>query len=334
MGLFFYKWSKTAASNATADSNVNMAEGMAPSAVNDGVRALMASAAGFRDDISGAITTGGTSTAYTVTSNQVFDSLANMDGKVIAFTPHATNTAGSPNVTLNVDSLGAKSLRCDPTTELVAGQLVAGTPYVATYNNSSGLWLLQNFFGNPYNIPIGGGLPYIGSTAPNSAFVFPYGQAVSRTTYSALFTLVSTTYGTGDGSTTFNLPDWRGRVLAGKDDMGGSAASRLTSTYFGGTATSLGAVGGSESHTLTSAQMPTHTHSVTDPGHSHSMSNGAAIWTQPATGSASQGGNFGPFVVSTIASNTTGISIQNAGSGGAHNNVQPTIICNYIIRII
>ncbi|HEY7845769.1 MAG TPA: phage terminase large subunit, partial [Bradyrhizobium sp.] len=71
---------------------------------------------------------------------------------------------------------------------------------------------------NPYNIPLGAGLDYWGSTTPNSSFAFPSGQAISRTTYVALFALVGTTYGAGDGSTTFNLPDKRGRVSAATDD--------------------------------------------------------------------------------------------------------------------
>src|SRR4051812_33867017 len=111
MALLHYLWSRVAASNANSDAAINFAEGQAPSSVNDSARALMASAAGFRDDIAGAIVTTGTSTAYAVTSYQVFDSLAHMDKMVIAFTPHATNGA---TVTLNVDGLGAKPLRPAP----------------------------------------------------------------------------------------------------------------------------------------------------------------------------------------------------------------------------
>src|SRR5258708_2604472 len=77
------------------------------------------------------------------------------------------------------------------------------------------------------SVPLGGLMPYIGSTAPNTAFVLPFGQAISRTTYATLFSLVSTTFGVGDGSTTFNIPDLRGRVIPGLDNMGGSAASRI-----------------------------------------------------------------------------------------------------------
>lgn len=330
MALPFYNWSRTAASNATADSTVNWAEGMAPSAVNDSARAMMASTAAFRDDIAGAIATGGTSTAYTVTSYQVFSSLSVLNGQIIAFTPHTTNGA---TVTLNVDGLGAKPLRSAPSTELPSGVLVQGTPYTALYNSSDAAFYLHNFFVNPYQIPIGGSFDYWGSSAPNSSFALMYGQAISRTTYATLFSLFSTTYGTGDGSTTFNIPDLRGRVVAGKDDMGGSAASRLTASYFGGTATSLGAVGGSESHTLTTAQLASHSHSVTDPGHTHSEGD-ATTQTAAAQSVTTTGSNLWYGSPTSTASATTGITIQNAGSGNAHNNTQPTIIGNKILRLI
>src|SRR5215467_3713071 len=111
--MSFWKWSRTAANNATADGSINWAEGQAPSTVNDSARAMMAAAAKYRDDIAGAIVTAGTSTAYAVTSYQVFDTLAHLDGAMIAFTPHTTSGA---TVTLNVDGLGAKPLRFGPGT--------------------------------------------------------------------------------------------------------------------------------------------------------------------------------------------------------------------------
>src|SRR6266702_5546945 len=136
-------WSRTAASNASVDPTVNFQEGQAPSSVNDSARALMASAAAWRDDISGAITTGGTSTAFTVASYSAYDNLPRLSGQMIAFTPHATNGA---TVTLNVDGLGAKPLRSAPSTELLAGTIIQGTPYVAVYNNLDGAFYLQGFF--------------------------------------------------------------------------------------------------------------------------------------------------------------------------------------------
>ena len=251
--MAFFIWSKTAASNATADATINWAEGQSPSSVNDSARAMMARAAEYRDDITGAIATGGTSTAYTVTSYQVFDTLAHLNGQMIAFTPHATSTnAVGVDVTLNVDSLGAKPIRMQPSVALPGGTLVLGTPYVVLYNSSDAVFYLQNMT-NPYAIPLGGGLDFWGATTPNSSFAFPTGQAISRTTYATLFSLIGTTYGSGDGSMTFNLPDKTGRVSAMKE----ASATRLTSAVSGVDGASLGAAAGSQSHTLTLAELPT-----------------------------------------------------------------------------
>jgi microcystin-dependent protein len=336
MGLLHYLWSRTAASNSTADAQVNWAEGQAPSSVNDSARAMMASLAGYRDDIAGAITTGGTSTAYTVTSYQVFDTLAHMSGHVIAFTPHATNGA---TVTLNVDGLGAKPLRSSTGVELVAGVLVAGTPYTALYNNSDAVWYLHNFFVNPYVVPIGGLIDYTGSTAPNSAFVLPYGQAISRTTYSAYFTLVSTTYGVGDGSTTFNVPDLRGRVVAGKDDMGGSSANRLTDADDGLNGDTLGDTGGGETQVLVTGNLPAYTPAgtisngaITFPSSNHtSAANG--VGQAIATGSSGVLTNLTTPLNPSQASSTFSGTAQ-GGTSTAFGIIQPTIILNKILRII
>ena len=146
--------------------------------------------------------------------------------------------------------------------------------------------------------PAGVVLPFAGSTAP-TGWLLCFGQAVSRTTYAALFTALGTSYGAGDGSTTFALPDLRGRIPGGKDNMGGSAASRLTTAGSGVDGTTLGAAGGAQTHTLTNAQLPT-----------------SVIGT---------GG-------STIARGATVSDLQTVGSGQAHNNTQPTIVLNYIIK--
>jgi microcystin-dependent protein len=324
-----YDWSETANNNANADPTVNWEIGMAPSAVGSSGRAMMAAVAAYRDDIAGAIVTSGTSTAYTVSSYSGYTSFASLAGQMIAFTPHTTNGAV---VTLNVDSLGPKPLRSSPDVELLAGTIIQGTPYVAVYNNSDGAFYLRGFFGNPYNVPLGAGIDFWGSTVPNSSFAFPAGQAVSRTTYSTLFAIMGTTYGTGDGTTTFNLPDKTGRVSA----MQEAVSTRLTSSYFGGNSTALGAVGGNESAT---APLPAHTHAntLTDVGHTHNLANSreATLGNSGAPILGIQLGNGDDGFVN-VASATTGITINNAsaGSGGAHNNVQPTIVCNYIIRII
>jgi microcystin-dependent protein len=343
--MTFWKWSRTASLNASADASINWAEGQPPSSVNDSARAMMAAAAKYRDDISGAIATGGTSTAYTVMSWQVFDTPAHLDGQMIAFTPHTTNGA---TVTLNVDSTGAKPLRSAPNVELPSGALIQGTPYVCTYNSSDGAFYLQGGASNPYNVPLGGMLPYIGSSAPNSAFVLPYGQAISRTTYATLFSLVGTTFGSGDGSTTFNVPDLRGRVFAGLDNMGGSSASRLSSVF---TSTVMGSTGGAQNQAIAQANIPNYNLNITnfnDPGHRHTSV--AADQGYPTTNAYSGTGasagsvaffspaSSGAVNLQTTATSlqTTGISFQvnSGGAGTALTTTQPTIVVNFILRII
>lgn len=335
----WWRWSQTANNNASGDPTINFAEGQSPSSLNDSCRAMMSASAMYRDDIAGAIVTGGTSTAYTVTSYSVYDTLAHLNGQMIAFSPHITNGA---TVTLNVDGLGAKPLRTSPNVELLAGMIIQGTPYVATYNNGDGAFYLQGFYGNPYNIPLGAMLDFTGTTTPNSSFAFPTGQAISRTTYATYFAQVGTTYGAGDGSTTFNVIDMTGRIGAMKE----ASATRLTSTYFGGNSTVLGATGGLESETLTLSQLPN--------GINSSGSNSITVTSNRSDilpvvgahlgGSFTQTGGFGfgwlsnpgsDVVAVTSTNGSQAISVtSNNTSGSAHPIVQPTIIVNKILRII
>ena len=165
--------------------------------------------------------------------------------------------------------------------------------------------------------PTGSLMPYAGSTAP-TGYLLCNGSAVSRTTYADLFGIIATDYGSGDGSTTFNIPDLRGRVIAGKDDMGGSSADVLTDAQ----ADQLNGKLGSENHTLTAAEsgLPSHSHTVNDVGGSVGSTDGLwAFGDKGTTGAPSQGTNT-----------TNAVSAQDASS--AHNNVQPTIILNYIIK--
>jgi hypothetical protein len=91
-------------------------------------------------------------------------------------------------------------------------------------------------------VPTGVLNPYAGATAP-AGWLLCFGQSISRTVYSTLFTAIGTTYGTASG-TTFNLPDMRGRAVAGQDDMGGTSADRITHAQ----ADALGGVHGTETH--------------------------------------------------------------------------------------
>jgi microcystin-dependent protein len=335
--MAFWKWSRMASSNATADNTVNWAEGMAPSAVNDSARAMMARLAEWRDDVSGTITTAGSPTAYTVASNQGFDNFADLNGAMIAFVPHATNGA---TVTLNVDGLGAKPVRFGPSLELQSGVLIQGTPYVASYNNSDGAFYLQGGFANPYGIPLGGMMPYTLATAPSSAFVFPFGQAISRTTYATLYNAYLalpsglSTYGVGDGTTTFNVPDIRGRGIFGQDNMGGSAASRITVAGGNFDGTVLGGTQDRQNKVIANSNLPANI-PLNDPGHPHNFN-------EDSTGNA--GANAGQLSVQRVgtsastvvqtASATTGITINPSGANTALPIMPPAIVLPYILRII
>ena len=179
-------------------------------------------------------------------------------------------------------------------------------------------------------VPTGSVSSFAGTSEP-TGWLFCYGQAISRTTYAALFAAIGTTYGSGDGSTTFNLPDLRGRVIAGQDDMGGTSANRLTGLSGGLNGDTLGATGGSETHTLTEAQLAAHRHFVANTDSLSDGTPGPLVNNQQVAQANSTSGNAGYILHNSSTEATVGRT-SSTGSGSAHNNVQPTIILNYIIK--
>ena len=200
--------------------------------------------------------------------------------------------------------------------------------------------------------PLGSVLMYAPGSPP-SGWLACDGAAISRSTYAALFALLGTTYGAGDGSTTFNVPYLRGRA-----PIGSGAGSGLT-------ARNRGDKSGEETHQLSGAELAVHTHTqtahghtvdITDPGHNHSITDAGHV--HPQKDYNNNGGGFASTANSTVSSYqnnntdtaTTGISInshvtnitastdapaptiQNAGSGIAHNNMQPFLCLGFIIR--
>jgi microcystin-dependent protein len=247
-------------------------------------------------------------------------------------------------VQLSVDGLSYKTLCLAPGVPLQSNVLIPGTPYTALYNNTYGQFLLHGLGGNAYGIPLAAGMDYWGSATPSSAFAFPAGQPISRTTYAALFALIGTTYGGGDGSTTFNLPDKTERVSV----MKSSSPSRLTSSFFGGNSSILGANGGSESNTLGPGQIPTIT--SRNASQAISVNTGGPVipgtdallpWLNlgaPATGAFTSiyrnGVSPSLFNITSMSgANDINVTSNNTG-GNPHNNVQPTIVCNYIMRVL
>jgi microcystin-dependent protein len=184
-------------------------------------------------------------------------------------------------------------------------------------------------------------IPYTGLTAP-ALTVLPYGQSLSRTTYADLWAFAQTEiaagntfYNNGNGTTTFGIGDLRGRVVAGKDNMGGIAAGRLTSTYFGADPTVVGAAGGSQNRTLVTANLPPYT-----PAGSISNTNNITATVRVFQSGTSSG--FGSNVLSDDAGGgypiPVGGNISSAFSGNAQGGtstafsvVQPTMICNFIL---
>src|SRR5271163_3143326 len=213
MAQGFWTWLKTAASNALSDSSINWAEGQSPASVNDSFRGMMTRLAEWRDDISGALYDTGTATAYAVATNEGLAATPN-NGQMVSFVPANTNGA---TPTLACDGGTAFPIWQALSTPVAAGTLVAGSPYTVSFNTANSAWLLKDFVAFPalsaLTIPLGGYIDYDGLAPPSSNLILPYGQAISRTTYASYFALVGTTFGSGDGSTTFNVRDMRGRAF-------------------------------------------------------------------------------------------------------------------------
>lgn len=171
---------------------------------------------------------------------------------------------------------------------------------------------------------------FAGSTAP-TGWLLCDGSAVSRTTFAGLFAVVGTTYGAGDGSTTFNLPDFRGRVAVGRD---------AGQTEFD----VLGESGGAKTHTLTTGQLPSHDHTFsgttnTTGAHTHGLgrdqdgASGSVEWVSHSTGITGAEQTYtNAMTTEGNHSHTISGTSGTTGSGQAHNILQPYMTINYIIK--
>ena len=155
------------------------------------------------------------------------------------------------------------------------------------------------------SVPTGTIVMFGSATAP-TGYLGCDAAAVSRTTYADLFAVVGITWGAGDGSTTFNVPDLRGRAPIG------------TGTGSGLTARSLAASGGAETHTLITAEMPAHTHNYAGGEYSGAYDYGSNMSV----------GNLG----TATDGRTQNFDTETVGGGGAHNNMQPFAACLFIIK--
>lgn len=160
-------------------------------------------------------------------------------------------------------------------------------------------------------LPIGCIQMFGGSSAP-SGWLMCNGQAVSRSTYSALFAAISTTFGIGNGTTTFNVPNFQNKFAVGAGSTGFTVA--------------LGGTGGTKDAVVVS-----HTHAITDPGHTHTIPRGEGY----AAGTSNPPGNSNYAIGSithNVGSSATGITVNSTGSSGIDQNLPPYIGINYIIR--
>lgn len=185
-------------------------------------------------------------------------------------------------------------------------------------------------------IPPGTLVPYAGTTAPRG-WMMCDGRSLSKSQYEKLYRAIGDTY--GSSSSEFSIPDMRGRVIVGVNDIH-----------------SLAETGGTETHTLSVDEMPVHNHAIQDNGHTHTGTtaiNGthAHTYVQTAgsipiendtadttglvgstTGTTAEAGAHAHTFTTQTA--VTDISVLNRGNGLAHNNMQPYLSLNYIIRVI
>lgn len=298
----------------TISTNVNA--NAAKNGVNSDITALLGlsttipPAGGGTTEYVGATGTGsGNVQVVSTTTPSAFGLVA---GNRVVYTAGFTNSGAT---TLNVSGSGAtavfKPSAAGPVA-LTGGEIVAGNSIQVVYDGTQfQMVTLGTACGLP--LPIGLVVDYAGTTAP-TCFVLANGSAISRTTYSGLFAVISTTYGVGNGTTTYNIPDLRGRVVAGNDAMGISAAGRLTGTTMTPNGTTNGATGGTQTHLLDTTELPSHTH----PG----VNSGGVIQTTQTD----SGSRFDYSTAPTINGNSGA-----TGGGLAHLNTQPTLVMSKMI---
>jgi microcystin-dependent protein len=212
-----------------------------------------------------------------------------------------------------------------------ASTAAAQTFYVAD-GAGSGVWQSVTDLVALPAYPVGAILDWAGTTAPNG-WELCYGQVLQRATYVDLFAVVGNTYGAGDGSITFNVPDLRSYLVAGQDDMGGVSANRLTTPLNGDT---LGATGGTQTVVISSSNVPTLTGTTNTTGsHTHTMPfdvigpiSGGNDTPNPGSGTNVR---YRDVTMQSAGSHTHTVTVNSGSANSAHSNVQPTIVFNKII---
>lgn len=218
-------------------------------------------------------------------------------------------------------------------------------PAIVRWCSTIGAWIAQIDAAVPIGTLVGGFFTvapagYVlaaGSTIGKVGSVATLASVVTQGLYEVLWAACSNTVcpvSSGRGASaaadyaalkTLQLPDLRGYAPIGLDNLGGSAASRAAAW------TSLGVVGGAATHTLVTGEIPAHNHAITDPGHTHTnvrMTQTGLSFTGPGGGTA-----YVPNSTEPTGTATTGITINNTGGDGAHNNMQPSYGVGYAIKL-
>ena len=239
----------------------------------------------------------------------------------------ATTLVDADRMVINDDDVGMKQvalpdLRTYLTSNLAITSAMITDGTISTADIGDGQITTAKLASSVTLIPAGVVSAFAGTAAP-TGYLLCYGQTINRSQYADLFAAIGTTYGAGDGSTTFVVPDLRGLVIAGLDNMGGTSANRLLGVVGSVDGDNLGATGGNETHTLTTAEMPAHSHTgVVQQREDFNPTTGATTQTPLGFGDTRGGGR----------ASASPLTIDNTGGGGAHPNVQPTMILNYIIK--
>jgi microcystin-dependent protein len=268
--------------------------------------------------------------ATEMTNSVAADGQTSMTGPLKA----ASGTVGAPGITFASDPdsglyrIGSNNVGLAVNGAKVLDVATTGLDVTGTINSSGAV--KQAGFSL---LPVGVTLPYAGTSAP-SGYLFCFGQSLLRTDYAALFTAIGTTYGAADG-THFTLPDLRGRAIAGKDDMGGSSANRLTNADDGLNGDTLGATGGGETQTLATANLPAYTPAGTNATSSVALTFASAnsyntTGASTAVSNITAGTGLGTDRTLTAAAQTF-LGTAQGGTSTAFGIVQPTLILNYII---
>jgi microcystin-dependent protein len=258
------------------------------------------------------LTNGAASYTHNSFKNIVVDETVTIGGK--ATFKNAVSVSG--DTVINGSTVLAGTARLDSTVTVAGAATFQSTVTVKGDVHVSSKVCASAYYGSGSNLtglpsmPTGAIIPWSVTVAP-SGYLLCNGTSVNRTTYAALFAVVSTLYGTGNGSTTFNVPDLRGRFMAG---WGAGSSNALTSVTVGMVdGSAMANIGGTEAVTLSVAQIPAHTHAIV-----------------PHQGEAT--GQPGGLDRSSETAAQTTIDSGSTGGDGAHSNIPPVLMINFVIK--